>query len=370
MNKVTLFLSGDVMTGRGVDQILPHPSNPRIFESALHDARDYVRLAERQCGPIPRGVNFTYPWGDALVELASRSPDLRIVNLETSITLSEAAEPKGINYRMHPRNVPILQAVGIQCCSLANNHVLDWGEAGLLDTLSGLRDAHIVTAGAGRNLVEARSPARFQVGPHGRILVYSMGTASSGIPQSWAARDEHPGVWLVRDFSERSVAEIAQEVRLEKRPGDVALVSIHWGSNWGYTIPAEHRSLAHALIDEAAIDVVHGHSSHHPLGIEVHGGKLILYGCGDFLNDYEGIVSHRQFRPELSLMYFVTLDAPSGRLAQLELVPVRTRRFRLERPSAEETHWLETLLNREGTELGTHVECCTGGSFRLAWTAE
>src|SRR4051812_41512704 len=71
-----LVLGGDVMLGRGVDQILPHPSSPEIFEDYIRDARDYVTLAERRNGRIPRSVPFDYPWGDALADL--RSADVRI----------------------------------------------------------------------------------------------------------------------------------------------------------------------------------------------------------------------------------------------------------------------------------------------------
>lgn len=73
-----------------------------------------------------------------------------------------------------------------------------------------------------------------------------------------------------------------------RRPGDRVVLSLHWCGNWGYEIAREHRDFAHAVIDEAGIDLLHGHSSHHPMGIELYHGKAILYGCGDFLNDYEG----------------------------------------------------------------------------------
>ncbi|NUO87918.1 MAG: hypothetical protein HOQ37_17640, partial [Cupriavidus sp.] len=145
-----LFLCGDVMTGRGIDQILAHPSQPLLHESYVHSALDYVRLAERKAGPITRPAGPDYPWGDALAELASRAARPRIVNLETAVTTSDDAWPgKSVHYRMHPRNVDCLQAAGIDCAVLANNHVLDWGRAGLADTLDALDGAHIAHAGAG-----------------------------------------------------------------------------------------------------------------------------------------------------------------------------------------------------------------------------
>ena len=160
------------MTGRGVDQVLPHPGDPRIHESHLKSAREYVRLAERANGPFPHPVDFSYIWGDALEELARAAPDARIINLETSVTRSdEYVADKGINYRMHPSNVRCITAAAIDCCVLANNHVLDYGQAGLLETLETLEGAGTRTAGAGRNLAGARAPAVIEIASERRVLV-------------------------------------------------------------------------------------------------------------------------------------------------------------------------------------------------------
>jgi hypothetical protein len=124
---ITLFLAGDVMTGRGVDQILTPPSAPELHEPFVTDAREYVRLAEQVSGPVPRGVAPDYIWGDALAEWERMAPAARIVNLETSVTRSDEYEHKGINYRMHPDNLGCLLAAQLDICILANNHVLDYG---------------------------------------------------------------------------------------------------------------------------------------------------------------------------------------------------------------------------------------------------
>ncbi|MDX1379804.1 MAG: CapA family protein, partial [Xanthomonadales bacterium] len=110
----------------------------------------------------------------------------------------------------------------------------------------------------------------------------------------------------------------------------------------------------HRLIDEAGVDLIHGHSSHHPRGLEVHDGRLILYGCGDFLNDYEGIGGHEPFRGDLTLMYFPTLDA-GGRLARLEMTPMHIEKFRLNRASAEEAGWLAQTLDRHSRSYGARI---------------
>jgi poly-gamma-glutamate synthesis protein (capsule biosynthesis protein) len=292
---LTLFLCGDVMTGRGIDQILPHPGEPRLYEPWVTHAGTYVRLAEAANGPIARPVDPASIWGDALEILEAAAPDARIVNLETAVTRGGTAwAGKDIHYRMHPDNSACLTAAGLDCAALANNHVLDWGLAGLDETLETLHRAGIHTAGAGRDRDAAQEPAVLDVPGRGRLLVFSFGLGDSGIPADWYATAQRPGVAGLEDLSAQTMQQVAGLISRAKRPRDLVLVSIHWGGNWGYRVPPQHRRFAHALVEEAGVDLVHGHSSHHPKGIEVWKGKLILYGCGDFLNDYEGIEGYEE----------------------------------------------------------------------------
>lgn len=364
---LTLFLCGDVMTGRGIDQVLPHPSDATLHEPHVESALEYVALAENASGPFAKPVDFSYIWGAAAEELDRIAPVARIINLETSITTSEDYERKGINYRMHPANTPCLTAAKIDCCFLANNHVLDWGPSGLNETISALRQAGVKTAGAGRNLAEAVEPAVIGVGGNSRVVVFAVGTADSGIPPHWAATEAKAGVALLPNLSGEAVTCIAEHVHAARRPGDVIVLSIHWGGNWGYNIPREQRIFAHGLVDLAAADVVHGHSSHHPKGIEVYRNKLILYGCGDFLDDYEGISGYEEFRSHLVLMYFVTIDASAGNLLSLKMAPFKIRRFRLDRGGSQEAAWLRDILTREGEGLGTQVILEPDNRLILEW---
>jgi poly-gamma-glutamate synthesis protein (capsule biosynthesis protein) len=366
---LTLFLCGDVMTGRGIDQILPHPGKPQLYEPYIRDARDYVRLAERTNGPVNWPVEPAYPWGDALAELQRAVPDVRIINLETAITVSDSYQPKGINYRMHPANIGCLTAAGVDCCALANNHVLDWGVAGLQETLETLDPAGIRWAGAGRDLEEGMAPAVMPVPGKGRILVFSCGFTSSGIGRSWAATNQRPGVHLLPDLSMASVDTLAEQVRRVKHAGDIVVVSIHWGGNWDYSIPPLQRDFAHRLIDRAAVDVVHGHSSHHVKGIEVYKERPILYGCGDLISDYEGITGHEEFRGELGLMYFLSLEAATGRLQRFEMTPTRLRKLRINRALREDAQWLVDVLNREGRPLGTRAILGEDLRLVLQWSS-
>jgi poly-gamma-glutamate synthesis protein (capsule biosynthesis protein) len=315
-----------------------------------------VELAERANGPIPRPVDFSYIWGDALGELARARPDARIVNLETSVTRrDEYCVEKGINYRLHPDNAPCITAAGIDCCVLANNHVLDYGYAGLFETLETLARAGVRSAGAGRNLAAARAPAVIEIPSKGRVVVFAFGTESSGIPPSWAGTEERPGVSLLEDLSARTVDGIRDMVREVKGPRDIVVASIHWGGNWGFGVPEEHVRFGHGLI-QAGVDLVHGHSSHHVRPIEVFEGKLILYGCGDFLDDYEGITGYEEFRDDLTLMYFPSVDVLTGRLLDLCMTPMQIRRFRANRASVEGAGWLRDTLNRESRTFDVQLE--------------
>ena len=340
------------MCGRGIDQVLAQPCSPEIYEHYLRSAEGYVRLAEQANGPIPRRNGSSYVWGAALGQLERMQPDARIINLETAVTRSHDRVNKGINYRMSPENAECLAAAKINCCVLANNHVLDWGRAGLLETLTTLQKLNVKATGAGRNDHEARAPAVLNLGK-AWLLIFSFGSTSSGIPLEWAATPDAPGVNLLPDLCEASALEVADRVMSLRRPGDLVVVSIHWGSDWGYHIPDEQKILARALIDQAGVSIVHGHSSHHPRAIEIYRDRLILYGCGDFLNDYEGIGGYERYRDDLVLMYFADLDPTNGSLHALKLVPLQIKNFRLSIPSWRDIEWIQQTLDGRCQQFGT-----------------
>ena len=367
-SEVKIFMCGDVMTGRGIDQILPHPADSQIYESYLKTATDYVKLAETLNGPIRKPVSFDYIWGEALEELHQVAPHVRLINLETSITSSnDYWKGKGIHYRMHPHNIASLTAAGLDVCALANNHVLDWGYAGLEETLVSLSKANIQTSGAGTDASAAGAPAVISVDEWQRVIVFSFGVPSSGIPASWAAAQKRPGVNLLKNLGTNSVDQIQKTVQAIKRSGDIVVASIHWGGNWGYDIPRRQTEFAHRLIDAGGVDIIHGHSSHHVKAVEVYKDKLILYGCGDFLNDYEGIGGYEEFRADLSLMYFATLDAVTGKLLALEMTATQIKRFQIQRASAADTRWIANILNREGKPFGTRVRIKSDLLLGLQW---
>lgn len=356
MGSLRLFLCGDVMTGRGIDQALPHPLPPRIYEPYIRNSIDYLRLAESVNGNIPSPVDYSYIWGDALELIRDPSINFRLINLETSITHNENYwKYKGINYRMNPENIPCLTVAGISCCSLANNHVLDWGYEGLEETLSVLDKAGISHTGAGCNLASAQTPALFHIkNKEKRILVFGVGSQTSGIPFEWAAEKDRAGINMVFNLSEESADLLANLIKEKKDSGDIVIISIHWGSNWGYEINPLYRQFVHDLIDKTGATVIHGHSSHHPRGVEIYKGSLILYGCGDFINDYEGISGFDEFRSDLTFMYLVDIEE-SGHLDSCRMIPFKIQKFRLNDVQEEDIKWLQRLYRNANHIEGTEV---------------
>lgn len=381
---VTLMLAGDVMTGRGIDQAFARHVSPELYEPWVRDARGYLELARQVNGALPLPVGHDYVWGEALAVLDRARPDLRIVNLETAVTTSDEPWPgKGIHYRMHPANVGVLAAAGIDCCVLANNHVMDWGREGLAETLESLSAAGICTAGAGADADAARAPARLPLAGGGRLLIFARGTTSSGVPEDWAAagsgkaaagsadapddareRAACAGVAVI-GIDARAADALAAEVLAHRRPGDRVIVSLHWGENWVARVPDAHRAFARRLIDAGAADLVHGHSSHHPLPIEVHRGKPILYGCGDLINDYEGIAPRGELRSDIVCLYFARLARDTGMLLGLRIVPLQLRRLRLSAPEPQAVDWLARFLGESGREFGTSLEADPEGGWAL-----
>jgi poly-gamma-glutamate synthesis protein (capsule biosynthesis protein) len=366
---VTLLLAGDVMTGRGIDQMLAHPGSPTLHEALVRDAREYLRLAEKAGGgPLPRAVSNRHVWGDALELIERAGVQRRIVNLETALTThSEPWPGKAAHYRMNPANIGVLAAARIDCCALANNHVLDWGRPGLTQTLHTLREAGIAFAGAGEDGEAAWAPAALPLDDARRLLVFSCATSSSGVPGGWAAGPRHSGIARLPDLSDGTARDLAADAARHRRGDGIVVVSLHWGANWGLQVPREHRRFARRLIDLGAADIVHGHSSHHPLPMEVYRGKLILYGCGDLVNDYEGIGGHEGLRADIGCLYLATLDRARGLLRRLEVVPMQRYRLRLVHADRQARDWVQGVFNEGGRDLGTALAQQADGSWLLHW---
>jgi poly-gamma-glutamate synthesis protein (capsule biosynthesis protein) len=228
----------------------------------------------------------------------------------------------------------------------------------------------IKTSGAGADSGEAAAPAVFDLPGRGRVLVFAYALPTSGTPWNWAATPTSPGVNLLSELTEKSADAVCQQITRARRHDDIVVVSLHWGPNWGYDIPDSQRRFARALIDEGDVSLVHGHSSHHAKGIEVYRDRLILYGCGDFLNDYEGIRGYEAYRDDLVVMYLADIVSASRGLDRLELVPLQIRQFRLIRPSEADFDWIKGTLDRESRQYGARVTTTSDKRLALTWKAK
>lgn len=344
--ELLLFLAGDVMLGRGIDQILKYKNNPMIYESFVKDARYYIPNTMKKFSEQGKYVDQFYVWGDLLNNSLFKKSKLKIINLETSITTSEDKQNKAVLYRMHPNNINVIKDVGIDYCHMANNHVMDWGIGGLYQSIDVLMKNNIQFGGIGWSSNMAKMPKIFEIG-NKKIYIFSYGDVDSGIPYSWKATT-NGGVNVISTSNLVTMKNVANDINNFASEADFIIVSIHWGSNWGYDIPEYHREFAHYIIENAKVDLIHGHSSHHFRPIEIYQGKLILYGCGDLINDYETIDNGEKdiYLSWASIAYFPKYNLDTRELLDLVLIPCIIRDMKLVNISERELLNIVNRLNK------------------------
>lgn len=368
-----LIYGGDAMLGRAVNLTLPHqsPGDEHIADSC--EAEHYLEMAlhggEQEHGELQRMREQNHDgrrlWGDLLTLQFDPPPDVRLMNLETAVTktiTNQDIPHKGINYHMHIGNLAVFESLAATrhgaakdvpyVMSFANNHSLDFGRQAFesesvpcLQTLPG--QGHIV--GAGLNLAQASRPVVLPV--RGKVVrIVSLASECSGTPADWAATDDRSGlVWLPELCSVGSTDkafELCKHVIGASTKNDslgLLLVSIHWGPNWAYRhhdYQSYRRRLAHRLIDELGVDLIYGHSSHHVRGMEVHSGKLVIYGAGDLVNDYEGFQNPGdEAYSRLGGVFCVDLASDTGNVNSIRIVPMVMDRLALRRMMTATTVW-------------------------------
>jgi poly-gamma-glutamate capsule biosynthesis protein CapA/YwtB (metallophosphatase superfamily) len=294
---VRLALAGDTMLGRRVGEELER----RPPESFV----------------VPELVDITH---DA---------DLFVLNLECCISERGAPVPKTFNFRAPPAAVELLLHLGVDCVTLANNHVLDYGEEALLDTFEHLRAARIAWAGAGENLEQALAPTVVR----GLPVV-----AVADHPPGFAAGHRRPGI---------AYADVDRDVPdwLRQRARG-ALVCPHWGPNMNPS-PLPHIGAAARMLRDAGAALVAGTSAHVFQGIE----ENVLYDLGDFLDDY---AVDRRLRNDLGLLFLVELE-PDG-VRRIEAVPLKLEFCFTRLADAEEAAWIGRRFRDACAEFGTEVQ--------------
>jgi Bacterial capsule synthesis protein PGA_cap len=313
---ITLALAGDTMLGRGVAQTIGRSGAASLF-------------------------------ADEVVE-AVRAADLFVLNLECCI--SERGDPwpvpgKPFFFRAPPLAKEVLTTLGVDCVTLANNHALDFGEEGLLDTLAYLERAGIASVGAGRDDVQARAPALLEANGF-RLAVLGV----TDHPEDFAATGERPGVAFA-DLRRDVPAWLTDAVEEASAAADAVLVTPHWGPNMARDPVPHVRAAAHVL-SEAGATVIAGHSAHVFHGVS--GG--VMFDLGDFVDDY---MVDPVLRNDLGLLFFVTLDHAGP--SRVEALPLKLDYCHTKVARGEDAAWIRRRFRQACAALGTDVREEDGG---------
>jgi poly-gamma-glutamate capsule biosynthesis protein CapA/YwtB (metallophosphatase superfamily) len=222
---------------------------------------------------------YDYPYTD--LKDALQQPDITAANLETPITVRGEEQKKEYTYRSHPDALKAFKEAGFDVVGLANNHIMDYGTDGLLDTLKHLDKQGILRTGAGKNAKEAYTPA---VVEKNGVKVAFLSFSHKVPDASWKAGVNKPGTTELYD--PKKAMETITDV---KKDADLVVVMAHWGVEREDKPQETHRTMARAFIDAGA-DLIIGSHPHVLQGLENYKGKWIAYSLGNFLfttNAYE-----------------------------------------------------------------------------------
>jgi poly-gamma-glutamate capsule biosynthesis protein CapA/YwtB (metallophosphatase superfamily) len=273
------------------------------------------------------------------VVAVAREADLLVLNLECCISDRGERWPdpgKPFFFRAPPTATEVLRRLGVDCVTLANNHVLDYGPEALLDTLDHLRAAGIAYVGAGLDVTAARAPAVLDADGF-RLAV--LGCADH--PREYAAGPAMPGIAYGLDWIGHALADVE---------ANAVLVTPHWGPNMAAEpLPRIRRAATRLRTDGATL--VAGHSAHVFHGVE----DRILYDLGDFLDDY---AADRELRNDLGLLFLVELDRAGP--VQLEAVPLQLDFCHTRLAAGEDAKWIRDRFTAACRRLGTEVRAEEG----------
>lgn len=255
----------------------------------------------------------SYVWGNLHPLL--KSTDINLVNLENTFTKSAQAVPKVFNFKADPEKVSVLKEGPVHIVNIANNHILDYGEEGLFETIEVLDHAHIHHVGAGININKALEPCIME---KNGVKIGFLGCTDN--ESTWKATSTHPGTFFVEVGDFTDLAKCIKDLRTKV---DILILSIHWGPNMRQHPLPSFQKFAHGLID-LGIDILHGHSAHIFQGIEVYKKGLILYDTGDFVDDY---AVDPLLRNDRSFFFIVKLDKKG--LISLKMIPTLISKFQV-----------------------------------------
>ncbi len=319
-NSCSIALTGDVMLGR-----------------RFNDA-DFIQMLEKRSK-----TGSASPWEDEVVKIMQQS-DVVSINLETTIIpnhLCPDPMPKTFNYRMLPKHVSWLKEIHVNHASIANNHILDYKDCGMRQTIKNLHKNKILHTGAGENLEEALK-GKFVICKG--VTIGFMSAADHY--KTWDATDNKPGIFYM-GLKEKISDIIKDAIQNVRKRCDILIFSYHWGSNWMSNESKEMKNRAYQL-SELGIDVIHGHSAHHVLPVEristqdLHGSgtkrdTIVFYSLGDLVDDY---AVSKDYRSDLGAI--AVLKYTHSKI-KYSIVPTSQKRSRVSLAKDDDKIW---VLNR------------------------
>lgn len=284
---------------------------------------------------------YRYPWGNVLPLLQEH--DFTLINLETTLTNSDAIIPKVFNFKATPDKVKSLQEAKIHAVTLANNHILDFSEKGLIETIETLKKAGIHAIGAGRNAREAQEPLMIQF----EELTLGVLAYTDNEP-TWVAQEEKAGSNYI-NITTGDYTRVKKDIEALRSKVECLIVTLHWGPNNQETPTRAFQDFAHTLID-LGVDIIHGHSAHITQGIEIYRKKLILYDTGDFVDDY-----HVDPRLRNDHSFIFRVEVTKTGIQKVKLIPVLISNCQVNlAPCKDYTHMaarMQSLSTQFGTAL-------------------
>jgi poly-gamma-glutamate synthesis protein (capsule biosynthesis protein) len=211
------------------------------------------------------------------IEPIFRRADLSVVNLETAVTTAGSPTSKAFVFRAPESAFAALRGGGIDVASMANNHGLDYGEAGLRDSLAAARRYRFPVVGIGLNAKQAYRPFRRTINGQRIALIGATQVLDDELIAAWTAGPRKPGLASAKD-----VPRLVQEVRAARRTSDTVVVFLHWGIELEQCPSLDQRTLAKQLV-AAGADVVVGGHAHRLQGAGRMGKALVGYGLGNFV---------------------------------------------------------------------------------------
>lgn len=281
------------------------------------------------------------------VRAMASEADACLVNLECCISNrgERWRDPrKPFFFRAPPHAVRVLEELGTDLVTLANNHALDYGREALADTFEHLHTAGIPRVGAGHDVTEARRPAHLDVSSLRMCVV-----AATDHPEDFAAQPDLSGVAFADLWKERPTW-LEETVTSVREHADLVLVTVHWGPNM-VREPVPHVLAAAERLLDAGADLIVGHSAHVFHGVRWKGNAAVLYDLGDFVDDY---AVDRRLRNDLGLFWLVHLDGST--VQRVEAVPLKLEHRYTRIADGDDQAWIEQQLTSACERFDSRVE--------------